>query len=1628
MTKRKKTLLIIAGSVAGLLVVLVIASILVLQSAWFANYVREKIIAVTEDSTGGVVEIGSFQFEWTHLTARIRNFVLHGTEPKGSDPLVRVPLLEVRLKLLAGLKKAVDIDYLGVQQPQVNLIVLPDGTTNIPQPKIQTQPSQTSGLETVVDLAIHQFQIQNGLLEASKTPFTARGENLRILLNYNLLTPSYQGNLWIDPLFLASAGGPPLNVHVNVPVTIEKDAVKVANGTLKTDQSQVVLNASVQNMNAPVIDGKLNANLSLLEMQRTLDLPIDANAKGVPKSLSAELAIRMDEKNNTIQVQTAHLGLGQTTFQGSGTLDKSKNGAAQFNANFALDELSRLLKLTEMQASGDLQANGNAKLDAQNNFSVDGTLNSRGLSVRSGTTRLSDVSLYSPFHADPYLVSLDGLKLNALGGTLAAKIFVEKMEKLSVEGNLRSFSLPVIARALTGKRLGYDGAINGAIKAQGDLNAKGTTGYNAEAHLSITPGRHGVPVSGRLEATYSGARDTVEVGKSYVEMPSSRIDVSGALNRRIDINLISRNLNDFLPAANFGASKPESSLPVNLENGTATLQAQITGNLSAPHITSHAAMNNFAFQQRLFNRFAVDLNASPSEAVIQNGLLTRNEFQTTFDASIGLRKWSPVSRSPLTANLSARNGDLADLLSLAGESSIPASGNLNADVHINGTYGDPLGSASLEVVNGSAYQQPFQRLYANIGLSDQLVTLSNLELDAAGGRVNLNGTFQHPRDSFTVGHAQFHLASSNVQLANVKPLQNQNAGIAGLVQLTADAAADMREVNKQSEVTVSNVSADLTARGLRVQNQNAGDLTATAGTANGSVNYNVTSDFAGSSIRVNGRTALSKDFSTTADASIQNLSVEKALLIAGQNSIPARGTLSANAHVAGTLEAPNADLTFTLAKANVYQEPINRLAGTVRYSNTSVDIPSIDLDVPAGSVTLTGSFVHPAKDFNAGSLTLNVKSTDIQVAKIEHVQQEKPGLTGTLRLAANLSANLREQNGNPTMLISNLNADASANALRIDKLNLGEANFAARTAGSNLNFRFDSDIAQSQIHGSGQSQLTGDYPVQANLTFSNIRYANIAPFISADPAIKPSFDALVEGEASVNGPILKTDQLNGRVQLNRLEARTVPQASPTGAPPRRVVVLHNEGPVIIALSRSIVQIQQFHVVGPSTNVDASGTVNLKDANAPVALNLSANADLSALEDVDRDFSSSGTIALNTAVHGTFSQPLVNGRIELKKVNVNYADVPNGVSNGNGVILLNGTSATIQTLTGESGGGKLGMTGFVGLTGEAVTYNLRATATRVRVRYSGISATSNATLNLTGNTNRSMVGGTVTVERIAYGSSSDAGSLLSSFASTPPSTPSAPSGIVAGMRLNIHILTAPDLRVITTYANRLAVEANLTVRGTAANPGVVGRVTVTDGQLVFFGNQYTVNTGTINFYNPNAIEPVLNISLETIAQNVDVVIGVSGPMENLQLSYRSDPPLTFEQIVQLLANNTTPADPTIAARQPAPPQQSVSQMGESAILGQAVANPLASRVQRVFGISQFKIDPSFSGSNGQPSARVTLQQKIANNITFTYITDVTQTNSEIIRVEWAFTPRASAVALRDFNGNVSLEFFYKFKLR
>src|SRR5690242_14128347 len=139
---------------AGLIAVVVVAAILIVQTDWFRNFVRGKIIAATEEGTGGRVEVGSVSFSPRALEGIISDFIIHGKEPAAAAPFVRISRIQVNLRLLTNLDRLVDISFLGVEKPEINLITLADGTTNIPEPTEKKPKSDTTVLDSLVDLAV----------------------------------------------------------------------------------------------------------------------------------------------------------------------------------------------------------------------------------------------------------------------------------------------------------------------------------------------------------------------------------------------------------------------------------------------------------------------------------------------------------------------------------------------------------------------------------------------------------------------------------------------------------------------------------------------------------------------------------------------------------------------------------------------------------------------------------------------------------------------------------------------------------------------------------------------------------------------------------------------------------------------------------------------------------------------------------------------------------------------------------------------------------------------------------------------------------------------------------------------------------------------------------------------------------------------------------------------------------------------------------------------------------------------------------------------------------------------------------------------------------------------------------
>jgi translocation and assembly module TamB len=1625
-TKRTKILTGVAVSLAGLILIVIIAALVVLRTEWFRDYVREKIITSVEDSTGGKVELNTFTFDRHGLTAEIDGFVIHGTEPPGSPPLFEAPRIILRLKLLAGLKKAIDLEYLGVERPSANVMVFPDGRTNIPAPKVARTSSGKSGLETVVDLAIHQVDIRDGRVQFldQSHAVNVRGQDLRVGLMFDPLAARYQGEISMSPIFVVSGNRQPMTAKVTIPVTLERDKVQIANGRIEAGESHLAVSGALQHLASPEISGDLNLHVALTELTRSVTLPIYPKRGSGPQALDAEIVIRTD--SNVVRIQNASVVLGRSHLEASGDLQNlSGNSAAQFHGDLSLDELGQLLRI-DAQPRGNVQIAGKMNLASGLNYVVSGNVDARDVSFKQGDSRWSGIRVTSDIQADPKTIAANNLKVLALGGQVTADARLENLSALTAKGNLQGFQIQNLTTAFASRPIRYAGTISGTVEANGDLKAAGVTGIAAQARLTIAPdGGPGIPASGTINADYTGTDNTVSLNKSYIALPNTRIDFTGQPGKQAQIRLESRNLDDLLPAILF-SSPTATQPPVALRGGSARVVTDLRGPFDSLQISGQATAERFAISGRLFDRFAADFQASPSGASVQNGSLNRNGSQAQFSASVGMRNWSAGPQEPLAANVTVRNGDLADLLALAGEATIRASGALNADAHISGTVGNPQGAVQAAVANGTAYDEPFDRLQLSVDLSDQLVNLRSADLAAGDARVSLQGSFTHPRDSFETGRVQLRLTSTQIQLGQFKTLQKQRPGLAGLVNLNADVSGDLRNAEAKLEFVPSAVTADATAREVRDRGQNYGNLTATVRT-NGSVaNARIDSDFAGSNIQVVSRTQLAPSYATTGDATIRGLPIERAISIANlANQVPASGILSATAHVTGTLDDPRANATIDLTKAMIYGEPLDRLDATIDYTATQVKLSSAQAGSPAGRIEASGSFSHSPSDFRSGHADLHLATAGIDLLRVQNVQKNKAGLAGKLRLTADIATDLRTEGGEQKILPSRFDVSGGATGIEWNGRMFGDATFQGETKGNVILAKIDSDLAKSAIHGTGQVRLQGDYPMEAKLSFTNVTYSGWQGLLGPSlPEARPGFDALVEGNLSVNGPAKKPKTLQGELQLSRLALFTAPNRGANGK--TKTITIQNQGPIEAHIDSSVVRIQNARLAGPSTDISFGGTVAL-EKSSPLDLTVNGQADLSLLRDLSQDLYSSGSAVMSAAVRGTFTSPQVNGKIELKNASIESAEWPQGISNANGEILLNGTSATIRTLTAESGGGKLSVDGFAGFTGTTANYNIRANGTRVRTRYAGVSVITNTNLTLSGTSERSLLSGNVTIERFAYSQQSDVGSILSG-SSTPTPAPTAAAGPIEGMQLNVRIQTAPYIRFQSTLTEGLAATADLNLVGTLAQPGMVGRVNITSGKLLFFGNKYEVSRGAVSFFDTAKIEPILDIDLETTVKSVDVLLGVSGPIENLKLTYRSDPPLKFEDIVGLLATGRTPPDATIAAHQPAAPEQSMGQMGASAILSQAIADPVSNRLQRVFGVSQLKIDPTFSSGSVLPQARVTIQQQVSGAITFTYTQDLSQTNTQIIRAEWALTPRFSAVATRDENGVFGIDFLYKKQFR
>jgi translocation and assembly module TamB len=741
----------------------------------------------------------------------------------------------------------------------------------------------------------------------------------------------------------------------------------------------------------------------------------------------------------------------------------------------------------------------------------------------------------------------------------------------------------------------------------------------------------------------------------------------------------------------------------------------------------------------------------------------------------------------------------------------------------------------------------------------------------------------------------------------------------------------------------------------------------------------------------------------SSELNLEQVPIEALMQLAGAD-YPLHGKITGQFHGRGTHAEPMLTGLLDVADAEAYTVPFNRLRGQltllpdeVRLSNAELRFFAPGTEKTGGAGIVTGNVAYRFAD---GSLTTELVGASLPLANFRRVKANNMPLGGQISFRMKSSGPVRQPQATANFRVVDLIVGSEV---------IGSFEADLDSDGKTAELKLSSAMSEGAIGGQITLGLLQPYPLDGSVSIKNF---NLDPYLlSALHLEKFNGHGTADGVISMKGDLQHTEGVTVDGNFTHLLLTY-------GG-----VQLENSGPIHLTSTRDSLKIEQAALKGTDTNAELTGSIQFTGRRT-ISLKLNGSVNLQLLNGYIPDVSTTGHADMNASFEGTIDKPRIIGRVSLKSVSARSADFPTGLSNLKGDLVFDANRLFFENVTGEAGGGIIALTGTVNYSDKPLRYDIAAKTDRLRVRYpEGMSWLVGGSLRLTGTLDGGLLTGKVQVQRVTLNEGLESAGILVSSSSSGGSS----SSFLRNLQFDVEATSTPDSRMEWPGAH-LEADANLRVRGTAEHPILLGHIHVISGELYFHDSKYKVTRGDLNFANPFRLDPVISVEATTTIQQYELTLNFSGQASKMTLSYRSDPPLPPNDIITLLAlgqTSTESVSRTGGISQP-------GSAGASALLSEAISSQLGGRVERLFGITRFRVDPGLaglgtSGSGQNAAARVTVEQQVTPNLTVTYVSNVSSTQQQVIQVEYNVTRSISIVGLRDQNGTFGIDVKFKKRL-
>ncbi|HKX28411.1 MAG TPA: translocation/assembly module TamB domain-containing protein, partial [Blastocatellia bacterium] len=483
------------------------------------------------------------------------------------------------------------------------------------------------------------------------------------------------------------------------------------------------------------------------------------------------------------------------------------------------------------------------------------------------------------------------------------------------------------------------------------------------------------------------------------------------------------------------------------------------------------------------------------------------------------------------------------------------------------------------------------------------------------------------------------------------------------------------------------------------------------------------------------------------DAKLERLDVNSLIAAAGFPSGQQQligGKLSGEAHLTGLPGKPQGTARVSLADGIVAGQPAESAQTAINFNDQAVQIETLTVKLPQGSLTTNGSLDLRSKRFQVQGKAENIDLNRL-VASLEAGTMQATG-TADASFSASGQFNDIEQ--------TKVEVTAEGRNVTINGRNAGELRLTVRTL---PNARINAELVTS-ITGAPQT-LTASIdlrqpgrPIEVDTQLSNF---DLAPLMATfAPGAANSVTGMLTGTMHIEGPLFdQTDQismagLQGRLQFIAISLTV--QGNP-------IIVTT---PVTITLRNSALTVEPMRISGLGTELALGGTLGLSEG-AEMNFTLKGTAKLGDFQWAGPDTTLDGVVAIDARVGGTLSNPRLGGEITLQNGEVTAGDLPVLIAAANGRVTLANDQITLADLTARVNDGSLHANGSIKLSGfKPSQWQFAAELKEVDFYHMGLQAIADGNFTLTGTPEGQLLSGTVTIPEAEYLTEFDLGEMVS----------------------------------------------------------------------------------------------------------------------------------------------------------------------------------------------------------------------------------------------------------------------------